>query len=396
MNVEHENFRLRSLDGFVAADTLIVEERGHRVAEVGINDDVVAMNLFTARQLNANGAAAVEENPRDRLRGLNLSVFCAADLGKCVADAAEPAHHVVHAVGVLRLRNHGKKARTVPRRHAQVLRLERECQAKFVGAEIIAQNAVERSSCRNMGRSGKKRRADQAGQRAIGILRAWIELLEPQFLASEKTVQVGAFPGEVLFDLRLHGLGMRSGQHCFVGKIEGIHRFELLELQVIARLSSPLDEEFIKEKLHHQESRAEVEAILTETHLCVASSDYILLFENLDSESPLRQENGGSEPARTGSHDSNALLFAAPSEMAHSSTLVRRREEMARLEPPDCNGLFPAQEKPGFLQMSKVTRFVERDERTRTADETLPGRPRGDYYRGAGRLSQASIRMLLH
>ena len=198
--------------------------------------------------------------------------------------------------------------------------------------------------------------------RAIGLLQAWIKLLESQALAFKKAVQVCAFARKVLFDLRLHRVGMRSGQHRLVGKIQSIHRVELLELQVIARPSSSLGEKFVEEKLHHQESGAKIEAIFAEAHLCVASTNHILLFENLDSESPLRQEHGGSEPARTCSHDSNALLLAAPSVMAHSSTLGRRREEMAPVESSQRQLIVPTQEKVRFLQMSKVGLFGNADD----------------------------------
>src|SRR5579863_4106687 len=183
-----------------------------------------------------------------------------------------------------------------------------------------------------MGGGGEQRRADHAGERAVGFLQAWIELFEAQAFAFEKAIEVDAFPGEVLFDLLLHRIGMRTGQHCFIGEVDCIHGIEPGELQVIARPSSPLGEEFVEEKLHHQESGTEIKPIFAKTNLCIASTDYILLFENLNLESALRQEHGSSEPARSCSHDGNALLFAVPSVIIHSSMLGRLREEMVQVE----------------------------------------------------------------
>ncbi len=119
MNVEHENFRLRSGRWFVAAKILLVEERAHGVTKVGVDYDVVTVDLFAARQLDAAGAAAIQQDTGDRCGGVYLSAFFAGDLGEGLADAAKPTHDVVHAMRVLRVRNHGEQTGTVPRRHAQ-------------------------------------------------------------------------------------------------------------------------------------------------------------------------------------------------------------------------------------------------------------------------------------
>ena len=125
---------------------------------------------------------------------------------------------------------------------------------------------------------------------------------------------------------------MRSGQHCFIGKLKGVHGIKLRKLQVIARPSSSLGEELVEEKLHHQESGAEIKPIFVETDLCISSTDYILLFEDLNSESALRQKHGRSEAARTGSNNGNALLLSAPSVIIHSWMLGTLREEIVQVE----------------------------------------------------------------
>ena len=88
----------------------------------------------------------------------------------------------------------------------------------------------------------EQRWTDHAGQRSVRFLQARVKLFEAQALALEKAIEAGAFSGKMLFDLRLHRVGMRTGKHGFVGETEGVHRIELSELQVVARTSSSLGE----------------------------------------------------------------------------------------------------------------------------------------------------------
>ena len=64
---------------------------------------------------------------------------------------------------------------------------------------------------------------------------------------------------------------------------ELVHWIKLPELQVVGRAATSLCEQFVQQKLHHQESRTEIETIVAQSHLCIPSTDHILLFENLDA-----------------------------------------------------------------------------------------------------------------
>src|SRR5579875_3731113 len=77
---------------------------------------------------------------------MNLGAVFARNLGHRSADLAEAALYVINAVGMLGVRNHGEQARTIPRRHAEVLRLKRKCEAQFLGSEIGCENVVERAA----------------------------------------------------------------------------------------------------------------------------------------------------------------------------------------------------------------------------------------------------------
>src|SRR5437764_13006971 len=102
----------------------------------------------------------------------------------------------------------------------------------------------------------KQRWTDQTGEGPVRFLQAGIEFLESLALAFDEAIEAGAFAREMPVDLRLHCGRVRSGKHCFIGEVEGIHRIELPESQVIARPSSAFLEKLVEKKLHHQEGRA--------------------------------------------------------------------------------------------------------------------------------------------
>jgi hypothetical protein len=60
----------------------------------------------------------------------------------------------------------------------------------------------------------------------------------------------------------------------------------------------------------------------------VAAADHILLFENPNSESALRQEHGCREPARSRSDYDDAPALAALAVITHSPTLGEEEKEM--------------------------------------------------------------------
>ena len=98
----------------MAAKVLLIEEHAHGVTEVGIDYDIITVDLFAARKLDATSTAAIMKDMGNRCRCVNLSAFFAGNLGKCLADAAEATHDVIDAMGVLRVRNHGEETGAVP------------------------------------------------------------------------------------------------------------------------------------------------------------------------------------------------------------------------------------------------------------------------------------------
>src|ERR1700722_13010082 len=113
----------------MAAKILLIEEHAHGVTEVGIEYDVITVDLFAARKFDAAGTAAIEKHAGDGCGGVNLSPFFTGNFGKGLADSAKSAHDVIYAMSMLGVRNHGEQPGTVPRRHPEIFRLERKREA---------------------------------------------------------------------------------------------------------------------------------------------------------------------------------------------------------------------------------------------------------------------------
>ena len=161
---------------------------------------------------------------------------------------------------------------------------------------------------------GEQRGTDHAGDASVRLLQARVDFLEATAFAIEEPVETGAFAVEVRFNLRPHRIRIGAGKHCLIGKVEGIHRIELPELQVVARAPASLGEEFVEKKFHHQEGRAKVKPIIAKTEFCIAPADNILLFEHLNTKSPLRKKHGGGEAAGTGPYNCYVPLFVTLSD----------------------------------------------------------------------------------
>src|ERR1700761_449119 len=76
-----------------------------------------------------------------------------------------------------------------------------------------------------------------------------------------------------------------------------------MELQIVARAATSFNKELIEQKLHHQKRRPQIEAILAKAEFRIAATDDILLFEDLNTEAPLRKKHSGCESARSRSND---------------------------------------------------------------------------------------------
>jgi hypothetical protein len=131
---------------------------------------------------------------------------------------------------VLDIRDDGKQTRAVPGRHSQILRLERERQRQFLIAEDLVHHIEQRLSDRDLWKRGDQLPRQQTGRLGVRNLQTRIELLEALALAAEELVVAVAMTREAAFDLLLHVLVVVGGLHPFVGKLQAVHRVELLHL----------------------------------------------------------------------------------------------------------------------------------------------------------------------
>ena len=69
--VHHERrtreLSLAKVRGLMAAKILLIEEHAHGMTEVGVDYDVVTVDLFAARKFDAAGAAAIKKHARRRV-----------------------------------------------------------------------------------------------------------------------------------------------------------------------------------------------------------------------------------------------------------------------------------------------------------------------------------------
>ena len=188
------------------------------------------------------------------------------------------------------------------------------------------------------------------------MLQTRIELFKAKALALEEAIEAGTFAREMLFNLRLHRLRVRARKHCLVGEIERVHRIEPLELQIIVRAAASFDKQLIEQKLHHQEGRPQIEAILAKAEFGIAAADDILLFEDLNPEAALRKKHRGGESARSGSHDCD-VSFSIACIKAHTPTIGTTGEVTAGIELSKWNHLLHRQRSRLSLPICKHVPF---------------------------------------
>ena len=150
MNVEQEYSRASTFSGLYFFNTPGGTRCLHRVAEVRVQHRFIAEDFFAVRQFHAAHVAAFEHELFHRRAEAQVHAEFAADLRHRLGDFAEAAHDVIHAKRVLDVRQDGERARTIPRRHAEIFRLERERELEFVLLEIIAQHAQQRAAERQV------------------------------------------------------------------------------------------------------------------------------------------------------------------------------------------------------------------------------------------------------
>jgi hypothetical protein len=115
-----------------------------------------------------------------------------------------------------------------------------------------------------------------------------------------------------------------------------------MELQEVARTAAYFNKELIEQKFHHQERRPQIEAILAKAEFCIAATDAVLLFEDLNPEAPVRKKHRSGKSARSGSHDRD-VSFSIAWIKAHTPTIGSRGEVTVGVELSKWNHLLHKQ-----------------------------------------------------
>ena len=145
MNVEHENFFLAIFASVHLRRRWFGHQLRHRVGEVGVDHQRVGP-VFAAVGSHADGPPAVEQDFLHLFAEREPHAHLPGDAGHPLAHRGAPAERVPDAVLVFEERQDGEQARAVERRHAQVLRLERERQPHARVAEVPAEFARRATS----------------------------------------------------------------------------------------------------------------------------------------------------------------------------------------------------------------------------------------------------------
>src|SRR3569833_2182060 len=197
----------------VSPELIGLEQSGDCVAEICVDDYVIALDLLTADKLHSNYLAAFGDHPPHRLRGMNVGPAFTGSLGHSVTDATKPALHMIDTVSVLSVRDHGEQAWTIPRRHTEILGLEREGEPQFLGAEIGGEHLVERPPGRNMRKRSQERGTEETQRTSVGFLQARVEFAKAYALARQKAVERRPFSGKDALDFGPHSGRVRVHVH---------------------------------------------------------------------------------------------------------------------------------------------------------------------------------------
>lgn len=182
----------------------------HRMGEVGVDDHGVAAHLLAVFEREAHRLSSLQHELAHGAPEVDLHAVARRGLGHRRGDAVESAAHVVDAEVVFDIGDDGEERRALPRRHPEVLGLERERKRELGVGEIAVEELVEgfaggevRNGLEEVGR-------EQAPERRIGALQAGQQPVEARALALEEGVVRRLAPGEHAADFALHVLGIGS------------------------------------------------------------------------------------------------------------------------------------------------------------------------------------------
>ena len=194
---------------------------------------------------------------------------------------------MVHTEGVLDVREHGEKARTLPRGHAEIFALERKRHRELVLAEVALKHVEDRTPSEDVGDQAHGPLVDQVGEAQVGPLQAGSDPVEARFLRLHKAIDTELGTGVARGDLGLRPFQVTRGiVGKPVGELESVHRVQFHELDPVGAVLARLGEYLVQEILHHEKGRADVEAVGIEHELAIASAHLLAALVHGDGPCP--------------------------------------------------------------------------------------------------------------
>ena len=198
--IEHEGrareVELRQAIGAILRQLLGRHEPRHRVTEVGIEYHGICAHSLASAQLDAGGGVAVEGQPLYRSSEMNFGAVLGRDARHGARNLVQPAAHVRDAELLLDERQHREKRWALPRRHAEVLRLERERQDELVVVEVAREIAKDGAAERQLRQRAQQRGREIRCNRAVRPGETRHQRLEAPALLGEEAVVPGLVAGE--------------------------------------------------------------------------------------------------------------------------------------------------------------------------------------------------------
>ena len=125
-----------------APPEMVRNQTRHGARKISVDNHSVGP-VFSTRRAHTDSLTALKENLLHRLIQMDLSPQLFRNPRQACGDRSASSDGMVDPVLIFEKRQDGEQSRTLERRHTQVFRLKRECQAHALIAEILAQFGVE-------------------------------------------------------------------------------------------------------------------------------------------------------------------------------------------------------------------------------------------------------------
>ena len=154
-------------------------------------------------------------------------------IGHRMGDPVQAALHMIDAVAVFGERQDAEKRRAMPRRHAEVLRLEGEGELQPLLVEVIAEHVMHAAGGEHIGQGAQQTRPQVGAERLVGMLEARIDLAEFLRVIAHVAAESAAAARKHPLDLGGHFFRVAVGVERGVAPAEAGHRIEIDEIQVV-------------------------------------------------------------------------------------------------------------------------------------------------------------------